>query len=69
MTSTGQYKCQQCGGTFAARTADRARGWARFCSKSCKARKQEARTGQYRAYQERRDCEGCFPSPAEGDVQ
>ncbi len=69
MTSTGQYKCQGCGGTFTARTADRARGWARFCSKSCKARKQEARTGQHRAYQKRRDDEGCFPSPAEGDVQ
>lgn len=69
MTSTGQYKCQQCGRTFIARTADRTRGWARFCSKSCKARKQEARTGQYSAYQERRDAEGCFPSPAEGDVQ
>lgn len=69
MISTGQYKCQACGGTFTARTADRARGWARFCSKSCKARKQEARTGQHRAYLDRQDGEGCFPSPAEGDVQ
>lgn len=69
MTSTAQFQCQACGCTFTARTADRARGWARFCSKSCKARKQEARTGQHSAYQERRDAEGCFPSPAEGDVQ
>lgn len=69
MTSTAQYQCQTCGGAFTARTADRARGWARFCSKSCKARKQEARTGQYRAYKGRHDDEGCFPSPAEGDVQ
>jgi transposase-like protein len=69
MISTGQYKCQQCGGTFSARTADRARGWARFCSKSCKASKQEARTGQHRAYQERQEGAGCFPSRAEGDVQ
>ncbi|MFY2088356.1 hypothetical protein ACOTDN_17975 [Achromobacter xylosoxidans] len=69
MISTGQYKCQACGGTFTARTADRKRGWARFCSKSCKARKQEARTGQHRAYLGRQDGEGCFPSRAEGDVQ
>lgn len=69
MTSTGQYQCQACGGTFTARTADRARGWARFCSKSCKARKQEARTGQHRDYLAHRAGEECFPSPAEGDVQ
>lgn len=47
------YKCQGCKLDFEARTADRARGWARFCSKSCKAVKQEQRTGQYRAFQER----------------
>lgn len=56
--------------------ADRARGWARYCSKSCKAMKQELRTGQHAAYQERRDQESegiegglCFPSHAEGEVQ
>jgi hypothetical protein len=32
-----------------ARAADVARGWARFCSKSCKAVVQEKRTGQYTA--------------------
>lgn len=69
MSSAGQYKCQQCGSTFTARTADRARGWARFCSKSCKARKQDARTGQHRSYLARRDGNECFPSRAEGDVQ
>lgn len=67
--SKATYKCACCGDPFLARTADRARGWARFCSKSCKARKQEARTGQHRAYQERQDGKGCFPSRAEGDVQ
>lgn len=46
-------KCKNCGGSFEARVADRKRGWARFCSKSCKAIKQEKRTGQYRARQER----------------
>lgn len=50
--ATATYKCAGCGDPFVARTADRKRGWARFCSKSCKARKQEARTGQHRAYLE-----------------
>jgi hypothetical protein len=53
MASTAQYKCQRCHGLFTARTADRDRGWARFCSKSCKAIKQEQRTGQYAAYKNR----------------
>jgi len=47
---TATYKCKCCGKDFVARTADRDRGWARFCSKSCKATKQEARTGQMKAY-------------------
>ena len=40
-------KCKCCGTEFMARSADVKRGWARFCSKSCKAREQEKRTGQY----------------------
>lgn len=40
--------CQHCGTAFEARPADVKRGWARFCSKSCKAKEQENRTGQYR---------------------
>lgn len=35
-----QIKCAQCTKTFTARQADRNRGWAKFCSKSCKAKKQ-----------------------------
>lgn len=70
---TNTYKCAGCGDPFVARVADRNRGWARFCSKSCKAIKQEQRTGQHRAYLEARDGHGpdglCFPSQAEGDVQ
>jgi len=44
-----ERKCanRRCGLTFTARSADVARGWARFCSKSCKAVVQEARTGQH----------------------
>lgn len=40
MASTATYKCQCCGEPFVARTADRQRGWAKFCSKKCKAIKQ-----------------------------
>lgn len=46
--TTSEYSCKSCKKLFTARTADRARGWALYCSKSCKAIKQEARTGQYR---------------------
>ena len=63
------YKCANCGDPFEARVADRKRGWARFCSKSCKAIKQEKRTGQYGAYLRRESSSACFPSHAEGDVQ
>lgn len=42
-----ERKCQCCGVKFTARKADVARGWGLFCSKRCKAIKQEARTGQY----------------------
>jgi len=51
--STATYKCLCCKGDFTARTADRKRGWALYCNKSCKAKKQEQRTGQYAAYKSR----------------
>jgi len=37
MASTAKYQCANpnCGAWFEARTADRARGWARSCSKRC----------------------------------
>jgi len=43
MASTAYYQCRNknCTDLFLARTADRARGWAQFCSKSCKAVNQE----------------------------
>ncbi|WP_027730041.1 hypothetical protein ABL850_15785 [Variovorax paradoxus] len=48
--STVIRKCQCCGADFTARSADVKRGWAHFCSKSCKAVKQEQRTGQNAQY-------------------
>lgn len=43
-------KCKCCRQPFEARVADRRRGWGKFCSKSCKAKRQEARTGQHAAH-------------------
>jgi endogenous inhibitor of DNA gyrase (YacG/DUF329 family) len=43
-------KCKNCKTEFEAREADRKRGWAKFCSKSCKAEDQEKRTGQMGNY-------------------
>ncbi|EHP0635572.1 TPA: hypothetical protein O1J52_001364 [Escherichia coli] len=34
---TIEVKCKCCPDTFIARVADRKRGWAQFCSKSCAA--------------------------------
>lgn len=45
-----EVKCERCKTSFMARVADRKRGWGKFCSKSCKAIKQERRTGQFRDY-------------------
>jgi len=58
MASTAQYKCLRCQSVFQARTADRARGWARYCSKSCKAVVQEQRTGQYAQLRDSEEAEG-----------
>ena len=61
-TAKATYKCKCCKKPFAARTADRARGWALFCSKSCKAIKQEQRTGQHAAYRAGRGVSNLHPS-------
>jgi hypothetical protein len=43
--ATATYNCQRCQQPFTARVADRNRGWARFCSKSCKAIRQVQKGG------------------------
>ena len=45
MASTATYQCKECKKPFGARAADRARGWALFCSKSCKAIRQTKKRG------------------------
>lgn len=59
MAAMIEVTCQnkECRKRFEVRVADRQRGWGRFCSKSCKARKQERRTGQHRAYLHRQERE------------
>ena len=71
MAGMVEVKCKRCKEPFMARIADRKRGWGKFCSKSCKAIKQERRTGQYRDYVNGDNREGGLvtPSFAEGDVQ
>jgi hypothetical protein len=56
-------KCQCCGKEFSARSADVKRGWAKFCSKTCKAVKQEQRTGAHRAHAARQDRDPDEPQP------
>jgi len=34
-----EVNCKSCGTQFTARVADRKRGWGKYCSKSCKAKK------------------------------
>ena len=38
-------KCEECGEAMSVRVADHNRGWGKFCSKSCKAKFQTAKTG------------------------
>lgn len=45
--SAVERTCKCCRKTFTARSADVARGWAIYCSKSCKAKVQESRTHQH----------------------
>lgn len=56
--ATGQFKCQRCGITFTARLADRARGWAKSCSKSCAANVREKALGTHRFSDGRFDDDG-----------
>ena len=55
-----ECKCRWCRSPFMARAVDVKRGWGLFCSKSCKAMRQEKRTGQYTTYQDRRNDDGHY---------
>ena len=69
--TTATYKCKCCGSPFEARTADRARGWARFCSKSCKAVKQSRSPKRYPRHDGKspmkyRKCDTCGEAAVNG---
>lgn len=54
MASMTEITCKcGCGRKREVRTADVKRGWGLYFSKSCKAKHQERRTGQYGDYLER----------------
>lgn len=56
MASMEEMTCKcGCERTRLVRKADVKRGWGRFYSKSCKARYQERKTGQCKAYYRRRE--------------
>ena len=46
-------RCEDCGDTMVVREADIKRGWGRFCSKSCKAKKQTRRDSDFKRYMDR----------------
>lgn len=75
MPTMVKVKCanKSCGCEFMARLADRKRGWGKFCSKSCKAIKQERRTGGYARHLSGKisSFRGGYMSPSmgEGEVQ
>ena len=48
MISRAEYACECCNRLFTARTADRERGWAQYCSKTCKAIHQEHKKKMWR---------------------
>jgi hypothetical protein len=54
-------KCACCKIAIKVRAADVARGWGKYCSKSCKAKVQEKKNGQHRAYIEGRGVSNLHP--------
>lgn len=61
MVDMTEKKCEWCGCDMQVRTADVNRGWGKFCSKSCKAKKQEKKNGQYKAYMNGRGVSNLHP--------
>jgi hypothetical protein len=54
-------KCKHCKNIITVRLADHNRGWGNFCDKSCKAKYQEKRNGQYAAYMNGRGVSNLHP--------
>jgi hypothetical protein len=58
-------KCKCCAADMRVRLADVKRGWGLYCSKSCKARVQERKNGQHRAYLNGRGVSNLHPERLE----
>jgi len=58
--ATVEVKCKNCKTMFTARVADRKRGWGKYCSKSCKAKKCVNGMAANRAYHNRQDRDESF---------
>ena len=54
-------KCKHCNADIQVRLADHRRGWGNFCDKSCKAKAQEKKNGQHRAYLDGRGVSNLHP--------
>lgn len=80
--STVERKCQKCGKSFLAKSADVKRGWAKCCSKACAAHMREKKLdrfdyqngGQFPGTFDPRELEEfpsqlCFPSMEDSDLQ
>lgn len=61
MPATIDKKCKHCKSDITVRLADHNRGWGNFCNKSCKAKFQEKRNGQYSAYKNGRGVSNLHP--------
>ena len=61
MPSMIDKKCKHCKSDIKVRLADHNRGWGNFCNKSCKAKYQEKRNGQYAAYMNGRGVSNLHP--------
>lgn len=62
-------KCKYCQTPFKARAADVKRGWGLYCSKHCKAVRQEQRTGQYANMLARPDSDTAMHEAAMDDLE
>lgn len=65
MPSMIDKKCKHCKSDIKVRLADHNRGWGNFCNKSCKAKYQEKRNGQYAAYMNGRGVSNLHPERLE----
>lgn len=68
MSAMCECRCK-CGAMFTAKVADRKRGWARSCSKSCAAKRREKQNGHQFSRRTAGDYGHPFASGADGHGQ